>query len=434
MKSTKPVLSNTSANTTIRPGTQEDPGGRNSTSNFDSSGVADAAVLSINSEIDEAKTCIDSISKRSEIDRRISIVRTQGDIAIREVYLRAVAKMRGLDLDAADWYAHYVKDSTAKSYASSWKAYIDYCRKTLKCVESSTTLVHFIAHLASLKKLKADTIRTMVVGISSTSSPDTITERPIGQGYDVDGILQAFKTHGLKRVKDNNMWDLEEALKKIADNPDHELRLTRARTLFLLAIATFWRPGSDMQKISRKSVLFKGKEEVTFTAIDVKEGGNKTTTLLAYKEDWRVCPVYWLNFYMKLTQGDRAAIEDDALFTSHDGYTALSADTLRKIIREFMTQLQIPTKYTAHSTRAVSSSTYLMNGMPLQDWSSASTFVKHYKRDLVVQQADSTNEIKAKLPQQHFADLPSYDGVIILEDYRENRVVCQQGGYPSFEY
>jgi hypothetical protein len=316
----------------------------------------------------------------------------------------------------------FTKDSTEKTYRYIWKKYVDFCKEGKRTVESGKTLVEFIADLDD-KKYAASTIRSYAVGISSISMEDPLTNKPIGQDADVDRILGAVKRHGMKYLKDNMMWDLGEALNQLKDMDDSDMTTLTAKTAFLLAIVTFWRPASDMARISFASITFNNTgEEVTLTAIDVKEACQKSTRILKF-EDPECCPVITLKKYLNATRHGKIRETSDALFISLDGKKPIKGERISKLIRGLMGALGVDKKYRPHSIRATAPSTALLESMPMQwilgkaNWATAETFQKYYKKDFVDRDCTVTNIIQSKLlPQRNEAQLSNTGSILKLSE------------------
>ena len=249
-------------------------------------------------------------------------------------------------------------------------------------------------------------IRSTAAAISAVSRNDPTTGKPIGQDCDVDRVLNAVQRHGVKHLKENVMWDLGAALRKLENLEVLDLTALTAKTAFLLAIVTFWRPASDLSRISYSSIRFSTNDsEVMLTAYDTKEADKKTVRIIAFRER-ACCPVYTLRRYMRRTENAPARKEADKLFVSRDGQAPLTGERISKLVRMLMSDLGIGEAFKAHSTRSTAPSTLLEN-IPLQwileraNWGSASTFQKYYRKDFVDKDCAVTNAIQSKLlPQQ----------------------------------
>ena len=126
------------------------------------------------------------------------------------------------------------------------------------------------------------------------------------------------------------------ALKQLRELDDTDMTTLTAKTAFLLAIVTFWRPASDLAKISFASIKFNStKDEVTLYAIDVKETHQKFTRITKF-EDAERCPVITLKKYLHATREAKVRETSDALFISLDGTKSVKGERISKLIRGLM--------------------------------------------------------------------------------------------------
>ena len=148
----------------------------------------------------------------------------------------------------------------------------------------------------------------------------------------MDRILGAVKRHGMKYLKDNMMWDLGEALNQLKGLDDLDMMTPTAKTAFSLTIVTFWRSASDMARISFASITFNNaEEEVTLTAIDVKEACQKSTRILKF-EDPECCPVITLKKYLNTTRNEKIRETSDALLIPLDEKRPIKGERISKLI------------------------------------------------------------------------------------------------------
>jgi hypothetical protein len=162
------------------------------------------------------------------------------------------------------------------------------------------------------------------------------------------------------------------------------------KTHALLCLATGWRPASDFHK-TLASVAFEYGQgpgwptTMTLTALQVKEGGDKTTPKIPrLLEDQDLCPVLTTYRYLNDTKEIRSA-ESLFLFISathpHDNITA---DRLRNWLKLTMKEAGIPDFHTPHSIRANTTTTALDAGMSLEEildagnWTNQTTFERFY--------------------------------------------------------
>ena len=110
------------------------------------------------------------------------------------------------------------------------------------------------------------------------------------------------------------------------------------------------------------------------------------TVLNAYKTDESLCIVKTMNTYITRTEGLRK--DDNLLISTTKPHGKISKQTVARWIKNVLKQAGLPTVYTAHSTRAATTSNAYDKGVPLQNiikaagWSNARTFATYYKRKI----------------------------------------------------
>jgi hypothetical protein len=167
-------------------------------------------------------------------------------------------------------------------------------------LEHAETLLGFLDY-TDRTGLMASTIRTYAAAISATAAPISGSP-PLGQDPDVIRLLGSLKRHGSRTHRDNAMWDLGEALKSLSEMKGRDILFLAKKTAFLLAIASCWRPASDLERISFRSIRFT-ENAVSFSAHNVKEAASKSVRIVAFS-DCRVCPVRTLQDYIEATAID----------------------------------------------------------------------------------------------------------------------------------
>ena len=162
-------------------------------------------------------------------------------------------------------------------------------------------------------------------------------------------------------------------------NREEKHAFLSTKTAFLIAITTFWRPASDLARISYKSIQFTSNA-VEFMAHDVKEHGSKSARIVAFSKNPKVCPVQALKVYLNTTHDAPARKDSEKLFIATNGLHAVTDETISTWITTLIPELGIDaSSYTSHSTRATSASTALIEGLPLHailsraNWGTAAT-------------------------------------------------------------
>ena len=116
---------------------------------------------------------------------------------------------------------------------------------------------------------------------------------------------------------------------------------------------------------------------------------NKFMIRLKYHCDPSICPVLTLKSYIEKSKKLRG--QEKQLFISFQKpYMAVSKSTLSRWIRCVMDEAGIDTSYfKPHSTRAASSSSALINNVPIDEiletagWSNSKTFKKFYNKTVI---------------------------------------------------
>ena len=340
----------------------------------------------------------------------------------REDYLKENMNLEGLNEVARELIGKgSVKKATARSYNTAWKSFAKYCNDNKYKPEEPVSITNWMAELDK-KGMNQKSIRTYCVAVCSTI--ETATTRKVGQERLIELTLKSLKISGSKTYKNQSMWDVQtalESLKSMSTTNFHELS---QKTVFLIALCTCWRPGSDLSKIEFKSIRLVNDESVELHAYDVKEGESKVIALKTYTEKV-ICPVNTIQQYIEQTTSIRSR-ESTKLFITKKGKDA-SSDTLRRWIAITFTRLGIDTRrFKPHSTRATASSTLVKNGTKISEiirmgnWSSANVFRRYYWRPMIETQDLPTNTIQGLLQSPNDV-LPSNNegNEVILSVIRE---------------
>lgn len=140
------------------------------------------------------------------------------------------------------------------------------------------------------------------------------------------------------------------------------------KTHALICLATGWRPASDIAR-TLASVEFtydQGPEwptSMVFTAIDVKEGGNKVTPYIPrLLKDQELCPVLATKRYLSETTVIRPQNSMFLFLSVNPPHQNLSADRLRNWLKNVMMAAGIEQIHTPHSIRAETTTTALESG------------------------------------------------------------------------
>lgn len=295
------------------------------------------------------------------------------------------------------------RSGTQKDYANKFRLYDSWC--SAREIDSyCATIVHiadFVSHLYH-KGLQYSTIngyRSMLSAVLPC-----IDGHKVGQHPYVIQLLKGVFNSRPPQVKLVPEWDLLkvlEAVQKKPFEPIHKasLKLVTLKTVFMIAITSF-RRCSDLQsfRIGQDSVNIQSKG-ITFIrhglAKQDRQSHRKATVFIpAFPENKKLDPRRCLYHYLKATEGFRKSPdgkdETKVFLGLNEPHKPVCAQTISNWIVETLrlTLKDRNLKVKAHSTRALGPSLALFRGASVEsimnsaDWSSESTFVRSYLRDL----------------------------------------------------
>ena len=190
------------------------------------------------------------------------------------------------------------------------------------------------------------------------------------------------------------VWDVEQLLKHMDSwGSPHDLSVEQAarRALLLLLLTTAARVGelADLvyPPLVRGQFSWEFERGRGLTKTSRQGHHSPTVTVTAFPPNALRCPVTALNAYAKLTEPHRPGQHNRLFLTLTRPYHAAAKDTLARWVKSTLTQAGIDvTTFTAHSTRAASTTAAHLKGVELADiltaaqWSRAATFHAHYFR------------------------------------------------------
>ena len=148
---------------------------------------------------------------------------------------------------------------------------------------------------------------------------------------------------------------------------------------------------SDLVRLSAKGIKFSADgaeiqcKGLSKTARPGQEKIFQAVTVSCFKEDTSLCPVSCLRAYEKATTTLRGDTRE--LFPSSVApHRPVSLSTIARWLKQAIISSEISTEFTAHSTRAASSTAAALNGVSIREmmvracWSNEDTFCKHYYR------------------------------------------------------
>lgn len=277
------------------------------------------------------------------------------------------------------------RGSTWNSYRGAWRQYYAFCQPLALDPRDPVSLSSFLVAAHRAGKSLA-TLRSYVFGcsvcLSRFDGSDSLATSAI-----VSDTLRGLEQLVPVRLPKRHTWDVAHVLRFYANFPGSTLQEIAERTALLLALATGWRPRSDLSRISWPDCCCT-QAGILLVALRPKEGPFKEVFLPRLEEvDASTCAVRAIEAYL-LASLQRRDDETRSLFLTVAGpVRAASADTLGRWVSSALRRAGVMDS--AHSTRAASTSHALATGLSLDrvlasaNWSLASTFARHYRRPLV---------------------------------------------------
>jgi len=182
-------------------------------------------------------------------------------------------------------------------------------------------------------------------------------------------------------------------LKSLQVNSELPLKLLSMKTVLLIALISADR-GASISSLSLKFYL-SSKNELRFLVPSLAKTSRpqkcdvREVILKNYIHDKRICPVAATKSYISRTASLRG--EEKQLFISFvKPHKAVCKATIARWVTSILSLAGIDTSiFKAHSTRSAATSCADQKGIPIYDilkagdWSSASTFQRFYKREVI---------------------------------------------------
>ena len=315
--------------------------------------------------------------------------------------VRRSLRNQGLSKTAARLVSHAVRDSTRTVYKCRFEEFIKWCtRKKHDPFHAPLKLIaNFLGRLFR-KGLSYSTICGYRSAISSYHS--LVDGVKVGEHPTLIKLLKGvFNLRPPTRTLTAS-WDLEKVLTKLRLPPFEPLttssiKLLTLKTAFLVALATAGR-SSDLHKLGCKEPYMRlelnsgGLRFVPRRLRKQDRAGHllKDIFVPKFTEDRKLDPVRAVRIYIKRVEDVRGEV--NSLFVTFGAGAKKSptsqtiANWLRQTIE--LTSNNGPQRAKAHFTRAASASKALWAGVSLDnilkaaDWSSDSTFARHYLQAL----------------------------------------------------
>lgn len=301
--------------------------------------------------------------------------------------LREAMETKGVPDEAKTIILKSWRNGTQKQYNSYLKRWIQFCGER-KISTTEVTVNNVLKFLTSLYEtgLKYSAINTARCALSSLNfdSRTTIGSHPIIVRF-MKGVYELRPTQS----KYSSVWDVKKVLNLFREwnsNEELSLKALSQKTAMLILLVTAQRVQS-LHMLDTANMM-EMENSITFQIGLIKQSKPTTKStvieLHEYPQDEKICVVRTLKCYLKRTACLRGE-ETKVFITYSKPYHAASKDTLRRWIKSCLAEGKIDTSmFSAHSTRAASTSSAFRAGLPLKlilekaGWSNETTFARHY--------------------------------------------------------
>lgn len=282
--------------------------------------------------------------------------------------------------------------ATTRAYDCAWRKFETFCKLKGKdpTAYDPKTGTEFLSSLRGAGRKSIEAARTSVSATWAIMHPE---RPPFGSHIHVKKLIKGIKEEYPAKPRAKPNWFVEpllDAMRKI-DSEIAPLEALSTKTAILLALATFWRPKSDLTRIRLEDVELDGGN-LRLVATKPKEGEYKEISLSAFSESC-ICPVHCVAVYLKRTAELREGCSN-LFITCKRPHRDISADGLGRWIKEALKGAGI--RDTPHSLRGVAASKAFYEGVSMDtilkkgNWRSESVFMSHYLRPSLKTQSEFT--------------------------------------------
>lgn len=290
-----------------------------------------------------------------------------------------------------------VRESSAMNYERKWADFVCWLKSSENRVDSVLSRVHVLNYFGFLAGEKSYSYKSLMQVRSALRRPLRwlLPEFRLSDDECISDIIQYAKSHP-KRVE--NMfpcWDVDKVLGMLSSElflqkEKSDMSLLLGKVIFLCALASPKRSTEFLAaSLARTVVTDEGACIRTHNKFMPKnfKGGSVHEIWVPKLNDRKLCPVYYLKSYIRLSRS-WSRIRSDRLWVDVNG-APLSRDKLRKCFREIIFAADpsaVARGATFHSVRSVASSILDYRGCSLKvileqmNWASDSVFLGHYAK------------------------------------------------------
>ena len=301
---------------------------------------------------------------------------------------------------------------TTKNYETSWKIFVSWCQQRnldpIRCSIASVT--DFLTERFQEDKLQYKTMNNYRSAISTFHQK--IDNYKVGQHPVITQLLKAMSKERPSNPKASAVWDVDLVIDHYRAIENQHLSLTQLthKAVMLLALVAIPR-ASELHLLNTQHMIQK-HDHIIFQLIGnlkhTKQGKpNKPLIINAFAPDENICPMKTVMLYLQKTKEYRTEQNSQVFLTTVKPHKPARKATIASWILKELGKVGVDTsQYTAHSTRASSSSKVDQKGTPREiilergNWKGASVWERYYHKPIHTKQKQYADTLLSKPTEQ----------------------------------
>jgi integrase len=311
---------------------------------------------------------------------------------------------QGVNQQNAEFIAKPTRSSTATAYDLNWEKWVRWCLNQSPQINPVAyhppAVVAWLSTYQSSSRSYLNTLRSAIASVFSVLHRDQL---PIHQNALVNNYFAAIRRRPQPlKLMDDGIWDINLILQLVDSwGPSDRLPLAllQNKVMVVLAVATMWRPRSDLGRLQYRDVLkydshAKYGSGYKLISREPKEADSKVSYVAPLSFTSNLCPVLTLVLFLDRTVDLRMSLPvDHTLFLAYIDHkvrsvSSIQPKTLASSIKRLMSQAGIDTsRFGPHTIRSAASTAVVQGGGKRSNvkshagWSlNSSTFEKYYYR------------------------------------------------------
>lgn len=188
------------------------------------------------------------------------------------------------------------------------------------------------------------------------------------------------------------IWDVQIVLDFLSNETDDSLIFLSGKLCILFLLLSAQRC-QTLHLIELQDIIINTNQITVLTNHLLKQSRPnfhlEPITLLNYRKNKKLCIVKTFEQYLNRTVGLRSSNEQSLLISTQSPHKGVSRATIARWVKSILIRAGIDSRFTAHSTRAVATSTAKLKGVSLDKiaktagWTNVTTFRRFYDKPIL---------------------------------------------------